>query len=212
MPRLRLIPRAEVTADIVKRAYALLFGTRDPVTQPGTATGTPGDWWPTFANSPDVLKHAMQGFAFYRDPARKIDPALRELAQTWAGWAVGSRFVFSQHCKSLRGAGVSEDKIAAIKAWQTATCFGEKERLVLAYADRLVMHRGRVPDALFAELKAAFSDEEILELTYVTCMYDMHAVMSKALRTEFDDRDDPIVEVPAPADFSATDFLDTNER
>ena len=212
MPRLRLIPRAEATADIVKRAYALLFGARDPVTQPGTATGTPGDWWPVFANSPDALKHAMQGFGFYRDPARKIDPALRELAQTWAGWAVGSQFVFSQHSKSLRGAGVSEDKIAAIPTWQTATCFNAKERLVLAYADRLVMHRGRVPDALFAELKAAFSDEEILELTYITCMYDMHAVMSKALRTEFDDRDDPIVEVPAPAEFSATDFLDTKER
>ena len=43
-----------------------------------------------------------------------------------------------------------------------------------------------------------FSDEEILELTYITCMYDMQAVMSKALRTEFDDRDDPIVEVAAP--------------
>ena len=37
----------------------------------------------------------------------------------------------------------------------------------------------------------------------------MHAVMSKALRTEWDDRDDPIVEVAAPADFSARDFLDT---
>jgi hypothetical protein len=27
----------------------------------------------------------------------------------------------------------------------------------------------------------------------------MHAVMSKALRTEFDDRDDPITEVPGDA-------------
>jgi len=31
-------------------------------------------------------------------------------------------------------------------------------------------------------------------------MYEMHAVMSRALRTEFDDRDDPVVEVPGPAD------------
>lgn len=209
MPRLRLIPKAEATADIVKRAYHLLFGERDPVTHPGTATGTPGDWWPVFANSPDVLKHAMQGFGFYRDPARKLSPALRELGQTWAGWAVGSQFVFSQHCKSLRGAGVSEDKIAAIPTWQTSDLFSPRERLLLAYADRLVMHRGRVPDALFDALKAEFTDEEILEYTYTTCMYDMHAVMSKALRTEFDDRDDPIVEVAAPERFDASDFLDT---
>jgi len=43
----------------------------------------------------------------------------------------------------------------------------------------------------------------ILELTYITTLYFQHAVMSKALRTEFDDRDDPIVEVPGPPGASA---------
>ena len=44
-------------------------------------------------------------------------------------------------------------------------------------------------------------DEAIMEFTYITMMYTMHAVISRALRTEFDDRDDPIVEVAAPADY-----------
>ena len=43
MPRLRQVPRAEVTDEAVLRAYQLLFEERDPVTQPGTATGTSGD-------------------------------------------------------------------------------------------------------------------------------------------------------------------------
>ncbi|QPD00060.1 carboxymuconolactone decarboxylase family protein [Qipengyuania soli] len=209
MPRLREIPRDEADTEVALPLYKLLFGERDPVTDPGTDTGTPGDWWTVFANSPDTLRHAAQGFGYYRNPARQIDPVLRELGQTWAGYAVGSQFVFSQHCKSLRGLGVSDEKIAAVPTWQTSELFDKCERLVLAYADRLVTHRGRVPDALFAELKTEFSDVEILELTYITCLYDMHAVMSKALRTEFDDRDDPIVEVAAPEDFSARDFLDT---
>lgn len=212
MPRLREIPRAEADAKVAQPLYAQLFGERDPVAEPGTATGTRGDWWTVFANSPDTLRHAAQGFAYYRSPERKLDPVLRELGQTWAGWATGSQFVFSQHCKSLRGLGVSEAKIAALPVWQTSDVFEAKERLVLAYADRLVCHAGRVPDALFAELKAAFSDEEILELTYITCLYQMHAVMSRALRTEFDDRDDPIVEVPAPEGFDALDFLGGTRR
>jgi alkylhydroperoxidase family enzyme len=173
MPRLREVPRAEADEKVALPLYAQLFGSRDPVSEPGTATGTRGDWWTVFANSPDTLRHAAQGFAYYRSSNRKLDPVLRELGQTWAGWACASQFVFSQHCKSLRGLGVSEAKIAALPAWQTSDVFDAKERLVLAYADRLVCHQGRVPDALFAELKAVFSDEEILELTYITCLYHM---------------------------------------
>jgi alkylhydroperoxidase family enzyme len=212
MPRLRQVPRAEVDQEIGLPMYKRLFGDRDPVAEPGTATGTPGDWWTVFALVPDVLDHAVKGFGLYRNPARKLDPVLRELAQTRVGWTKASQFVFSQHCKSLRGLKVSEERIAAVPHWQVATCYDDKERAVLAYADCLSLQAGRTPEPVVAALKAFLSDEEILELTYITCLYDMHAVMTKALRLEFDDRDEPIVEVAAPQGFSATDFLDTGRR
>ncbi len=207
MPRLRQVPREEADKEVALPLYALLFGARDPVAQPGTDTGTPGDWWTVFANSPDTLKHAAQGFAYYRSPERKIDPVLRELGQAWAGFSTGSQFVFSQHCKSLRGLGVDERKIAELPHWQASDAYSDTERLVLAYADCLVTHRGRVPESLFDQLKAAFGDVEILELTYITCLYDMHAVMSRALRTEFDDRDDCVSEVDAPEGFDPRDMV-----
>jgi alkylhydroperoxidase family enzyme len=209
MPRLRQVSKGEATDETILATYRLLFGERDPVAEPGTATGTTGDWWTVFANSPDVFKHAVRGFGLYRDPARKLDPVLRELGQTRAGWAKGSQFVFSQHCKSLRGLGVSEEKIAAVPAWTVADCFSEQERAVLAYTDCLVLSAGRTPEPVFDALRAFLDDEQILELTYLTCLYDMHAVMSRALRLEFDDRDDPVVEVAAPTDFAGRDFLDT---
>ena len=130
MPRLREIPRSEASAKIVLAMYDRLFGDRDPVAEPGTATGTPGDWWTVFANSPDVLDHACRGFGLYASPDRKIEPALRELGQTRAGWLVGSPFVFSQHCKSCRALGYSEDKIEALKAWQVSDLFSPLERAV----------------------------------------------------------------------------------
>jgi alkylhydroperoxidase family enzyme len=212
MPRLRQIPRSEVTSSTVLRSYDLLFGERDPVAEPGTSTGTPGNWWTVFANSPDVFEHAVRGFGLYRDPKRKLDPLLRELGQTRAGWTTGSQFVFSQHCKSLRGLGVSEEKIAAIPAWQVSDAFSKEERAVLAYADCLTLQAGRTPEPVFAALKAFLSDEQVLELTYVTCLYAMHAVMSRALRLEYDDRDESVVEIAAPKDFAARDFLDTGRR
>ena len=201
MPRLHQVNRAEADAlaedghRIVSTMYGLLFGDRDPVTSPGTATGTPGDWWTVFANVPDVLEHAVQGFSLYQSPSRQLDPVLRELGQTRAGYAAGSQFVYSQHCKSLRGLGVSEERIAAVAHWPAADCFSDVERLVLAYTDCLVLELGRVPDGLMDALRSELSDAEVLELTYITTLYLQHAVMSKALRTEFDDVDERMVEV-----------------
>ena len=164
-------------------------------------------WWTVYALSPDIFKHAVDGFAVYRNPARSIDPVLRELGQTRAGWVKGSQFVFSQHCKSLRGLGVSEEKIASIAHWQVADCYNDQERAVLAYADCLSQANGRVPTAVFDKLKTFWNDEQIFEFTYITCLYDMHAVITRALRMEFDAREDPIVEVAAPEGFDAADFL-----
>jgi alkylhydroperoxidase family enzyme len=208
MPVLRQVPRSEVTAEVVKAYYDRLFGpTRDPVAEPGTATGTPGDWWTVFALAPDIFKHAVDGFAVYRHPERKIDPVLRELGQTRAGWVKESQFVFSQHCKSLRGLGVSDEKIAAIAHWTVSDLFNEQERTVLAYADCLTQADGRTPKEVFDKLKTFWSDEEIFEFTYITTLYSMHAVITRALRMEYDNVDERIVEVAAPKDFSAQDFL-----
>ncbi len=206
MPRLRQVPRDEADERRVLPLYRFLFGDRDPVASPGTSTGTPGDWWTVFALSPDIFDHSVKGFGLYRSPERVLDPQLRELGQTRAGWLTGSQFVYSQHCKSCRGLGMPEEKIAAIHAWEVAECFDARERVLLAYTDYLVDQHGRVPEAVFDELRQHFTDVEILEFTYITSLYFMHAVMTKALRLEFDDREEPIVEVAAPVEFDAQRF------
>ena len=197
MPRLRQVSRSEADPSVLPM-YNLLFGDRDPVAEPGTATGTPGDWWTVFALVPEIFDHSVRGFALYRSADRRLNPQLRELAQTRVGWTRQSRFVYSQHRKSCRSVGIDEEKIAAIDHWATADCFSELERAVLAYADALVFDGGRVADGVFDALKRHLSDEEILELTYITTMYEMHAVMSRALRTEFDDVEEPMKEIDGP--------------
>ncbi len=176
--------------------YQWLFGDRDPVADPvGTSSGTPGDWWTVMALVPPVFDHAVAGLAVYRNSEDVLDPKLRELGQCRAGWARGSQFVFSQHCKAMRSCGFTEEQVQAIPFGPGAPCWSPLEAAVLAYTDCLVYDGGRVPDSVFAALKADLSDEQILYLTYITVLYDLHAVMSKALRVEFDDRDEPIVEV-----------------
>lgn len=212
MPRLKQAGPGQ-GSEMADAIFKLLFEDRDPIQQPGTATGTPGNWWTVFNIVPDAFDHTTTGFQFYRSPKRKIDPKLRELGQTRAGYTVGSQFVFSQHCKASRDVGLTEAQIQAIPHWPTADCFSQIERAVLAYTDALVLERGRVSDGVFEALKAELSDEEILELTYVTCTYMMHAVMSRALRLEYDDVDDRVVEIAAPDSGSqdVMSMVDTEE-
>ena len=210
MPRLKQAGR-EAGNPFANQIFDLLFADRDPIAEPGTATGTPGNWWTVFNIVPDAFKHTTEGFQFYRSKNRKLDPKLRELGQIRAGFAVGSQFVFSQHCKASRDVGLTEDQIAAIPHWQVADCFSPLERAVLAYTDGLVLQRGRVPDGVFEALKAELSDEEILEFTYITCTYMMHAIMSRALKLEYDDVDDRVVEIAAP-DGSDTDVMSMVDR
>ena len=197
MPRLRQVRRDDLHPG-AEPVFQLVFGDRDPVDEPGTDTGTPGDWWTTFALVPDVFDHAVAGLALYRSPRRVLDPQLRELGQTRVGWCVGSRFVYSQHCKSCRTVGLTEEQIAAIPSWETAGCFDAVQRAVLAYTDCLGSQHGRVPDRLFDALSEHLSDEEILEFSYIVCTYALHGVMSRALKLEFDADDGPLEEVPGP--------------
>lgn len=207
MPRLDEVPRDDAHP-FAQVMYKMIFGDRDPVAEPGTASGTPGNWWTVFAQVPDAFDHTTAGFQFYRSPDRQLSPRHRELGQTRAGYAVGSKFVFSQHCKAMRDVGFTDDQVAAIPNWSTAECFSLPERALLAYTDCLVLQHGRVPDALFDTLKEHFSDVEIIEFTYITCTYAMHATMTKALRLEYDDVDDRVAEAPDPdGNFGGLDVM-----
>lgn len=207
MPRLRQVPLAELDDPVCQAVYERLFEGRDPVAEPGTAMGTPGHWWTVLAQTPHVLAQFVGLSRMYMGEKMHLEPALRELGQTRTGWLNSCQFVYSQHCKMSRAAGLSEEQIAAVKEWQIASCFDARQRAVLAYVDCLVSERGRTPDGIFAALRAHLSEPAIIELTYVVCAYDGFSALTKALRLEFDDREDPTVEVAAPQTYQGGDFM-----
>lgn len=210
MPRLRQVSRADAAPEVAA-VYDRLFPGRDPVAEPGTATGTPGNWWTTFALSPDVLAHAQAGFALLNSKKRALTPYQRELALVRAGFNGESQFVFSQHCKAARHAGVPDDKLTAIPAWSTSSAFDDADRAILAYTDEMTLSRGRVQDATFSALQSHLTDEAILELTYAVATYAMHAAITRALRLEYDDIDERITEIAAPTG-AATDVMSQISR
>lgn len=193
-PRIAPLARKDAPHDIAA-LYDEWFGEgRDPVADPGTGTGTPGDWWTTWAQAPEIL-HAMRAYLYKNSP---LDPKLREVALIRTGYARASQFVFSQHCKGARRIGLEEEKIRAIPFWTISNAFTPAERAILAYVDGLVLEGGRVHNEVFAALRQALTEKEVLILTYLVNLYNMHGISSRALRLEYDDVPERVVEIPRP--------------
>ena len=196
--RVRQVPLAEATPE-VRDLYKQIFGDRDPVAQPGTATGTPGDYWTSLALAPDLLKLGADMLFALLKPGRKLEPRYRELAILRTAIAGDCRFELSQHMKVARAIGISQDQLNALAGWTTSTLFDASERAVMAAADELI-GRNLVDDVTFAALKRHFSDEQIVELFYVISTYRMHGMLVRALHLEYDnDTTARLHEVPGPA-------------
>ena len=196
--RVREVTLAQASPE-TRKIYQQVFGDRDPVVHPGTATGTRGDYWTTLALVPDIFKLSSEQVFALLQPNRKLAPGYRELAILRTAIVGECKFEYSQHLKVSRSIGISEDKLDAIKSWAASGKFDEKECVVMAATDELI-GRNLVEDATFAALKRHFSDEQIVELFYVITTYRMHGMMLRALHLEFDnDTTSRMQEVPAPS-------------
>ena len=196
--RLKPVSLAEASPEI-REVYRQFFGERDPVAEPGTATGTPGDYWTTYALVPDILKLSRESLFALLQPGRILKPKYRELAILRAAIVGDSKFEYSQHLKVARMVGLTEEKLAAIKGWITSDKFDAAERAVMAATDEMV-GRNLIEDATFAELKRHLNDPQIMELVFVIATWRMHGMIVRALHLEYDnDTTSRLAEVPAAA-------------
>ena len=65
---------------------------------------------------------------------------------------------------------MTEAKVAAIDD-ETSTVVSARERAALRFAEKLAVDHHKVDDALWAELRAQFSEAEIIELVAHTTLY-----------------------------------------
>lgn len=85
-----------------------------------------------------------------------------------------------------RSVGLTDEEMASMAEWDTAPCFDDTDRLVLRYAEVLT-RENRVTDALYAELEARFSREELLELCMTVGLSALVNRMHATFRTDVDE-------------------------
>jgi AhpD family alkylhydroperoxidase len=72
---------------------------------------------------------------------------------------------------SVVEAGVSEEMYQHIDEYETWPGYTARQKLAIAYAERFAAGHRDIDDAFFTDLRGAFSDEEILDLTLCLAVY-----------------------------------------
>ena len=97
-----------------------------------------------------------------------------------------TEYIFRVHVPRLSDkAGLSTAEVEQIYDWRASKSFSPRERAALAYTDALTRDV-EVPDAVFAETAAHFSEQQLVELTVLIGAYNMHSRVMRGLRNDIE--------------------------
>jgi AhpD family alkylhydroperoxidase len=97
-----------------------------------------------------------------------LDHKFMHLLKLRASQINGCAFCIDMHSLDARAAGETEQRLYALNAWRETPFFSDRERAGLAWIEAvtLVAHT-HVPDEIYEEALAHFSEKEIVDLTYL---------------------------------------------
>ena len=114
--------------------------------------------------SPDALK-AMLGLQAYVAKSG-IEHSLLELVKMRASQINGCAYCLDMHSKDARAAGETEQRLYVLDAWRETDFYSDRERAALAWTEALTLiSQTHAPDDVYEEVRAQFSEREIVDLT-----------------------------------------------
>ncbi len=130
---------------------------------------------------PEILKtFASTGESVY--PGGLLERSLKEKVILKSSIKNNCQFCRDSHRSIMRQIGIPQIQIDKLEASDNLT---EREQLALAYTEAMMEDSNRVPDDLFNQLKENFSDEEIVELTFLVGFINMLNMFNNALQVTF---------------------------
>ncbi len=85
-----------------------------------------------------------------------------------------------------RDAGITDEQLADLVAFETSPHFDRREKAALRYAEGMTRTPADVSATVFAEVQALFNAEQIVELTAAIALENFRARFNCALKIESD--------------------------
>jgi AhpD family alkylhydroperoxidase len=114
--------------------------------------------------APGVFE-AMFGLSNY---LRKcgLEESLINLVCLRASQINGCAYCLDMHWKDLRAAGEEEQRLYGLDAWEESPYYTDRERAALAWTESVTnIQEGHVPDEVYEQVRKAFSEKELADLT-----------------------------------------------
>lgn len=127
--------------------------------------------YPMFLRSPQLCEPTARLGVFLRFNSA-MTPALTELAILVTARHWRAAFPWTAHAALARKAGLADAVIEATRTGATPPGLSEDERLVHAFCTTLLETR-RVPDALFAQARARFGEQGVVDLVGLMGYYGL---------------------------------------
>jgi uncharacterized peroxidase-related enzyme len=169
-PRIRLLERGQVSPEIAAVYDALL-----------KQRGVVPNMFKTVAHSP-ALALGIAGFLKSLLSDGALPGWYKELVATRLSVLLQSSYAVAAHALSAKQKGASDAQIAAVQADFESGPFTDTEKLGFRAAERLHQSAQKVDDVFFAQLKAAYTDSQIVELVATAAAFELFPRLVDGLR------------------------------
>jgi AhpD family alkylhydroperoxidase len=127
---------------------------------------------------------AMYGLETYLAQS-SIEPKLKHMLKLRASQINGCAYCIDMHWKDARAAGESEQRLYGLDAWEESPYYTDRERAALAYVGSVTrVAETHVPDEVFDRVRSHFSEQEVVDLTWLTAAINAWNRVAIAMRAE----------------------------
>src|SRR5499427_7743886 len=136
---------------------------------------------------PKLAKALAQMTAAVWDPEGKVDRGFKRIIAHVANHAAGCQYCMAHTAGGALRFGVADKKLAAVWEYQTSPLYSAAERATLDFAIAAASVPNAVNDAMFAELRKYWTEEQIVEIVGVISLFGFLNRWNDTLATPLED-------------------------
>jgi AhpD family alkylhydroperoxidase len=110
----------------------------------------------------------MSALEHYLNNGTGLEASLREMVRLRVSLMNGCEYCVRLHTRELQTLNETAERIAGVEGWRDSEIYTKRERAALAWAEAVTdIQDGHAADPVYDEVRAQFSDVEMVNLTLV---------------------------------------------